>query len=67
MIRLTTEEFFSDLSTNAMGTETKIQELVALLDATQKGIVIDGIIFRNENEIRNYLIEKGILDNDDAR
>ena len=55
------EEFFADLSTNAMGTETKIQALAALLDGSQSGIEIDGQLCKNEDDIRELLKQTPIL------
>ena len=55
------EEFFADLSTNAMGTETKIQALSALLDGSQSGIEIDGKLCKSEDDIRELLKQTPIL------
>lgn len=56
-------DFFADSSTNAMGTETRIKELVALINDTQDGIILDGKFCKNEDDIRKVLIKRGkILD-----
>lgn len=59
MVNVKTEDYFADLSTNAMGVETRIQELLSL---NSNGVKIDGILCKNEEELRDYLRKKGILD-----
>lgn len=60
-------EFFADLSTNAMGTETRIEALGALLDGSQSGIEIDGTLCKNEDDIRELLKEKGLIDDEGVK
>ena len=51
-VKVKLADFFADLSTNAMGTETKIQALSALLDDNQSGINIDGTHCKRVDDIR---------------
>ena len=58
--KVSIEEFLAELSTNAMGIETRIQSLVALLD-DNNSIEIDGTICKNESDIRKVLQEKEMI------
>ena len=60
-VKVKLADFFADLSTNAMGTETKIQALAALLDGSQSGIEIDGTLCKSEDDIRKLLEQTPIL------
>lgn len=65
-IKVSLYEFFADLSTNAMGTETKIEALIALLDGNPSGIEIDGKLCESEDDIRELLKEKDILEDENT-
>jgi len=66
VVKVKLAEFFADLSTNAMGTETKIQALSALLEGSQSGINIDGVLCKSEDDIRKLLEQTPILKEEKA-
>ena len=65
-VKVKLADFFADLSTNAMGTETKIQALSALLDDNQSGINIDGTLCKSVDDIRKLLEQTQILNEEKA-
>ncbi len=65
-VKVKLADFFADLSTNAMGTETKIQALSSLLDGSQSGINIDGTLCKSEDDIRKLLEQTPILKEEKA-
>lgn len=66
-IKVKLVDFFADLSTNAMGTETRIKELSAFLDGSQSGIDIDGKLCKSEDDIRALLEDTPILRKEETK
>ena len=64
-IKVSISDYFADFSTNAMGIETKIKALVELLDDNQSEIEINGNICKCEDDIRDLLKGRGIINNEE--